>query len=193
MMKLKHLFLALVVGIFISCQNTTENQSDNTVPTDTPQTDLNNSMGNNPEQQAADQSIQTIPVPVGGDAAVQAKPTAPAMKVAGRESSAHYICPKRCAGSGGDAAGKCPVCGSEYLHNDAFHQNEANNKIQPQVNPPQPSAVQIQQPQISPAPQGKPGVMHYVCPDNDGGGADAAGKCGKCGKDLVHNDKFHQQ
>lgn len=41
----------------------------------------------------------------------------------------HYICPNNCAGSGGAQAGTCPVCGAEYMHNAAFHNQPgaANN------------------------------------------------------------------
>ena len=28
----------------------------------------------------------------------------------------HYICSNNCAGSGGDAAGTCPVCGLSLIH-----------------------------------------------------------------------------
>jgi len=38
----------------------------------------------------------------------------------------HYYCANNCEGSGGDAAGTCPVCGSAYEHNQAWHnQNTA--------------------------------------------------------------------
>ena len=33
----------------------------------------------------------------------------------------HYTCPSNCEGSGGSVAGTCPVCGTEYVHNAAFH------------------------------------------------------------------------
>ncbi len=44
------------------------------------------------------------------------------LKKKGPEYIAHYTCPNYCKGSGSSDPGNCPTCGSEYLHNDAFHQ-----------------------------------------------------------------------
>jgi hypothetical protein len=47
----------------------------------------------------------------------------------------HYICPNNCQGSGGAAEGNCPVCGTAYLHNQAFHANDAQNQAAPPPTP----------------------------------------------------------
>lgn len=35
----------------------------------------------------------------------------------GKEYTSAYICPMHCEGSGSDEAGKCPVCGMDYVKN----------------------------------------------------------------------------
>ena len=99
----------------------------------------------------------------------------------------HYICPNSCEGSGGAAAGTCPVCGSEYTHNTAFHANDAANT--PALTPP--SVPEGTPPPNPNAAQNAAGVWHYTCPAGCEGGAGAAGPCGKCGGELAHNTAFH--
>ncbi|MBX2926209.1 MAG: hypothetical protein KF852_00110 [Saprospiraceae bacterium] len=108
----------------------------------------------------------------------------------------HYICPKNCAGSGGDAAGTCPVCGSEYTHNDAYHNQPApppgaapaagplSDPASPVITPPAPTATE-------PA-QNAAGVFHYTCSKGCAGGSGTAGTCAKCGGELAHNAAYHQ-
>lgn len=36
----------------------------------------------------------------------------------GKEYTAAYVCPMHCEGSGSDEAGKCPVCGMDYVKNE---------------------------------------------------------------------------
>ncbi len=36
----------------------------------------------------------------------------------GKEYTSAYICPMHCEGSGSDKAGKCPVCGMDYVANE---------------------------------------------------------------------------
>jgi hypothetical protein len=108
---------------------------------------------------------------------------------------AHFICSKDgCTGSG-EGQGKCPVCGSDLVHNQAYH-NQAptgNNTItidpatgQPVVNP---SANPTQTP---PPAQNAAGVFHFTCSKAGcDGGAGAAGKCPKCGSELAHNQAYH--
>lgn len=36
----------------------------------------------------------------------------------GKEYTSAYICPMHCEGSGSDEAGKCPVCGMDYVKNE---------------------------------------------------------------------------
>ena len=36
----------------------------------------------------------------------------------GKEYTSAFICPSHCKGSGSDEAGKCPVCGMDYVVNE---------------------------------------------------------------------------
>lgn len=36
----------------------------------------------------------------------------------GKEYNSAYVCPMHCKDSGSDAAGKCPVCGMDYVKNE---------------------------------------------------------------------------
>ena len=36
----------------------------------------------------------------------------------GKEYTSKYVCPMHCKGSGSDEAGKCPVCGMDYVLNE---------------------------------------------------------------------------
>ncbi len=121
--------------------------------------------------------------------------TAPAPAAGATSAVLHYICPNNCAGSGGDVAGKCPVCGSDYLHNDAFH-NQGN------ATPPAPTLSDPQNPGAQPAPsitpppsdppQNAAGVWHYICSNGCSGGSGTAGNCSQCGGALAHNAAYHQ-
>lgn len=96
-------------------------------------------------------------------------------------SKQHYYCPNSCPGSGGDAGGKCPTCGTDYVHNDAYHLQGA---AAPQI--PDPAAAAAPEPA-----QNAKGVWHYSCPKGCEGGAGAAGPCAKCGTALAHNGTYH--
>lgn len=128
----------------------------------------------------------------GGDQTI----TAPA-PAAATGAVMHYICPNNCAGSGGDMAGNCPVCGTEYLHNDAFHNQGGPTPPSPTLSGPQNPEFQ-QQPAITPPPpaqdpaQNARGEWHYTCSSGCAGGSGTAGNCAKCGASLAHNDAFHQ-
>lgn len=102
----------------------------------------------------------------------------------------HYICPNNCEGSGGPAQGTCPVCGTEYQHNAAYHQQ--NNNATPT---PTPGNADLTQPQITQEPspaQNAAGEYHYVCSAGCEGGAGVKGNCAKCGAALSHNAAYHQ-
>jgi hypothetical protein len=107
-------------------------------------------------------------------------------------STAHYICPNNCEGSGGPAAGTCPVCGSEYVHNSAFHQQQATQGSSQQ--PIELGDIQTQpQNQNTPPPaQNTEGEFHFVCSKACGGGGATAGNCPNCGAPLEHNQAYHQ-
>ena len=94
----------------------------------------------------------------------------------------HYTCPNNCAGSGGPSAGNCPVCGTAYVHNAAFHNQ--GNAGDPNT------MIQQQQPEL-PA-QNAAGIYHYTCPSGCAGGSASAGTCPQCGGALAHNQAYHQ-
>lgn len=111
----------------------------------------------------------------------------------------HYICPKNCEGSGGSAAGTCPVCGSEYIHNQAFHSQTQQQTVTPNpdgtgtLTVPGSTPAITQTPTPSPEPaQNAAGVWHYTCAKGCAGGAGSAGTCATCGGALTHNTAYHQ-
>ena len=44
----------------------------------------------------------------------------------GKEYTSAYICPMHCKDSGSDEAGKCPVCGMDYVKNEN-HKSDGHN------------------------------------------------------------------
>jgi len=102
----------------------------------------------------------------------------------------HYICASNCAGSGGPAAGTCPVCGKEYIHNDAFHANDA--QAQPEITIGDQSANPTVVPPPAEPAQNANGVWHYTCAKGCAGGAGTATTCASCGGTLAHNAAYHQ-
>jgi hypothetical protein len=114
----------------------------------------------------------------------------------------HYKCPNNCEGGVGTVKGKCPICGTEMAHNQAFHaQAPAEPGTSPQapitINPTNAtnpnSPVTTQQTMPTEPAQNAKGVWHFACSKNCGGGAGAAGNCPKCGSPLAHNSVYHQQ
>ncbi len=113
----------------------------------------------------------------------------------------HYYCANNCEGSGGDAAGTCPVCGLEYTHNQAWHnqQNSVSTTTTTTTPGEQGPAIGITPPaqgtppsQATPEPpQNAAGVWHYICSNGHAGGAGSATTCSECGSTLVHNTAYH--
>ena len=109
----------------------------------------------------------------------------------------HYICPNNCQGSGGASAGTCPVCGSEYTHNQAYHNQPSSGQSG------LPSGITLDPtnagagagattPAVTPEPaQNAAGVWHYTCSAGCTGGAGSAGNCATCGQALSHNAAYH--
>jgi hypothetical protein len=119
------------------------------------------------------QNLGPAPTPINPSAI-----TAPA-GAATAVGMAHYICPNNCANSGDANAGACPVCGTAYIHNAAFH-NQANPAAAPTTAPAAATAVNPN------------GVYHYTCTNGCAGGAGTAQPCATCGNQLVHNAAFHE-
>lgn len=107
----------------------------------------------------------------------------------------HYICPNNCAGSGGPAAGACPVCGTDYIHNQAYHNQSSPTANTLTADPNAPiSPIMQNQPQEANSPAtNSAGVFHYTCSAGCGGGGAAAGACPQCGSELAHNQAYHNQ
>lgn len=122
---------------------------------------------------------------------VQAPANQPAGSPALTSAVKHYTCPNNCAGSGGDAQGNCPVCGSAYVHNQAYHDQQ--NAASPAVTTTPGAPAAPAAPAAAPAPaQNAAGVYHYTCTKGCAGGAGAAGNCATCGAPLAHNQAYHQ-
>ena len=99
----------------------------------------------------------------------------------------HYYCPNNCEGSGGDAQGTCPTCGTAYVHNAAWHtQNQPTTQIQHQT-----QTQTTTTPTTAEPPQNAAGVWHYTCSNGCSGGAGSAIACANCGVTLVHNTAYH--
>jgi predicted nucleic acid binding AN1-type Zn finger protein len=45
----------------------------------------------------------------------------------GKEYTSAYVCPMHCESSGSDAAGKCPICGMDYVQNEN-HKSEGHEE-----------------------------------------------------------------
>lgn len=105
----------------------------------------------------------------------------------------HYYCANNCAGSGGDAAGTCPVCGNEYVHNQAWHNQQQNSVSTTTTSSDGSTVVGGTPPVQAPAepPQNSAGVWHYTCPNGHAGGGGSATPCSVCGTTLVHNTDYH--
>jgi len=149
--------------------------------------------GNKDETASEGQTVDSL----GGiipavDPAMTATPAA-----IGAGSEAHYKCTKQgCTGSGA-AQGKCPVCGTDLVHNQAFHAQAAGAAGSSPSNP-----VEVTQsggtpttasPTATPTPpsaQNAKGEYHYKCSKSHAGAA-SAGNCGTCGEPLTHNQAFH--
>jgi hypothetical protein len=135
--------------------------------------------------------------------------TAPAVPAAGVNPNVkHYTCPNNCAGSGGDAAGTCPTCGTAYAHNAAYHNAPAGNTpstTSPQISTSNPSVNSsvlgdngglnptiATPPPSTPEPaQNAAGVWHYTCSNGCAGGGGSATACASCGSTLAHNSTYH--
>lgn len=149
------IILTLILGLFLACSNN-EKKPAATTP------------------QPADNTAPSIAPPPNVNA--NTGTAAPAGGVQ------HYICPNSCAGSGGATAGTCPVCGTAYVHNAAYH-NQGNDGG---------ASPMIQQPQQQSPAQNAAGVYHYTCPSGCAGGSGTAGTCAQCGAALAHNQAYHQ-
>lgn len=162
-MKLSSLFLFALISTIISITACKDTKGDATTET----------------------STTTMPEGANGNPALSTGASASGEK--------HYTCPTAdCTGSG-DAQGKCPVCGAELVHNQAFH-NQApgapgsspDNAVQ--VNPTNSTATTT----TPPSAQNAKGVYHFSCPKGHEGGSASAANCPKCGEAMTHNQAYHE-
>ena len=108
-------------------------------------------------------------------------PATPPTSTAAASGVHHYTCPNNCEGSGGASQVNCPVCGTQYVHNAAYHnQSTASTTTTPQPTQPTPEPA-----------QNAAGVWHYTCPAGCEGGGGSAVACGTCGATLAHNTAYH--
>lgn len=134
------------------------------------------------------------PATTAPEGAMAQDPSATSTAASG-STEGHYKCTKAgCTGTG-DAQGKCPICGSDLAHNQAFHSQATGAQSTPGSTPA--NAVQVNPAEGTtatpppPAAQNEKGVYHYTCPKGDPGGAATAGNCSKCGEALTHNPAYH--
>ncbi len=99
----------------------------------------------------------------------------------------HYICPNG-HDHGAPGMGTCPECGAEFIHNQAYHNNQTT--ATPSTSPGTSVTVPPATSSTEPA-QNASGVWHYICPNGHAGGAGSATACGECGTTLVHNSAYH--
>lgn len=144
-------------------------------------------------EDARNQAVESVAVPPPGVPVPSTQSTPVTSNASGVK---HYTCPNNCAGSGGDAAGACPVCGTAYEHNQAFHNNTATPPPAPATaTTPANTTTTITPPPAPTTPepaQNAAGVWHYTCGAGCAGGAGAAGTCASCGGALAHNQAYHQ-
>ncbi|TNE51956.1 MAG: hypothetical protein EP344_16125 [Bacteroidetes bacterium] len=179
-MKLRNVLLVFSFGILLSLY---------ACGGDSGSADTSNAAGNTetpgatamPDGNAGSGALDNGQVTPGGDVA-----PAPPPATANASAAPHYTCPNNCAGSGGAAAGNCPVCGTAYVHNQAFHSQGGNAPT-----PPAGTTNQATPPPPSPA-QNAAGAYHYSCPKGCAGGSGTKGTCASCGGELAHNAAYHQ-
>lgn len=97
----------------------------------------------------------------------------------------HFTCPNKCKGSGGPVEGKCPVCGTDYVHNDAYHKGTSVPEPAMKID----TATKMAVPTKTEAQNAK-GEYHFKCAKGHPG-AGVAGNCATCGAALEHNQAFH--
>ena len=177
-MKISHLLLCALIGAFftiVSCNSKKEE------PATTDQTTL-------------------TPDPTGAALSTEAPMTDGTASTSGEY---HFKCPKGCEGGGASAKGKCPVCGTELEHNQAFHAQVTSTPgsspttpitINPTTGAAPGTTAGATPPTTKPVepPQNAKGVWHYVCSKGCGGTGGAQGACPKCGEPLSHNAEYHK-
>lgn len=140
--------------------------------------------GDDAARDAARQSL-----PERGIVADPIPPTPTVTTTAAASGVQHYICPNSCEGSGGETGGSCPVCGTAYIHNQAYHNTTATTPTTPtQI---QTTTTPTTNPTTPAAAKSAAGVWHYSCSAGCGGGAGSAGNCPDCGAALAHNQAYH--
>lgn len=106
------------------------------------------------------------------------------------EKFAHFICPKACKGSGSEVyGGKCPVCGTAYVHNE---NSEGHREEMTRVASVNAGKIQLQFTDTAfmvEKPKNYEKVAHYICAKGcKDSGSENPGKCPTCGTEYAHND-----
>lgn len=103
------------------------------------------------------------------------------------ENSSHFVCPNRCKGSGSEMKLNCPVCGTEYVHNENSpgHREEMARNAEQQKN----IEVKVGDKTVNVAKgDDYEHTAHYICPKEcKGSGSEAPGNCSVCQTKLEHN------
>ena len=175
-MKFSHLLIIALFGSFVTVVSCNDKKEDPASQTTTVTPDIN---------------------------ATAQDPTLVASTPAAGGSEFHFKCPKNCEGGGASNKGNCPICGTELVHNQAFH-NQAPGaegsspqtpiQIDPtNASPSTVSATPTPKPTQAEPAQNAKGIWHWTCAKGCEGGAGGAGNCAKCGGPLSHNSTYHQQ
>ena len=145
------------------------------------------SCGSGANDDVRNQARQSLNVPE-SSAPVATTPisTAPTTAAASAGGASHYICPNSCEGSGGDAQANCPVCGTKYIHNQAYHSQPSQTTTTTTTTTPTSPTTPTPEPA-----QNAAGVWHYTCPSGCAGGGGSAVACATCGATLAHNTAYH--
>lgn len=133
---------------------------------------------------------ETVTLPEG---TVATDPAAAGQPISLGGNEAHYKCTKEGCTGKGDAAGKCPVCGTDLVHNQAFHAQAVGTPGSSPANPVQVNPTGGTPATATPTPpsaQNAKGEYHYSCAKGHPGAA-TAGNCAKCGEPLTHNQAYH--
>jgi len=108
-------------------------------------------------------------------------------------SEPHYKCMTEGCNGQSDVQGKCPTCGNDLAHNQAFHTQPGSVPGSSPGNavPVTPTGANGSSTQPAPFPaKNANGEYHYTCAKGHEGAA-AAGNCATCGDPLAHNQAYH--
>ncbi|HNQ12454.1 MAG TPA: hypothetical protein PKH65_00570 [Bacteroidia bacterium] len=186
-MKVQTILFVISASILSACSSDNSSDQNNTAPA-SPVYNETALPGNSAIVNPLDTTNQVAPVNISSQPNPAAPANAPLQATTTASGSVkHYICPNNCQGSGGDQQVNCPVCKTQYVHNEKFHQQPG----QTPTATPQATQVQTQPAQAAAPATNSKGVYHYICNKGCAGGSGIMENCAKCGNQLAHNQSYH--